>query len=69
MEKAEWLPVLEFEGIEYVVDVQNRCFSQLVDPTESVAFHTDEGREMVSAMTGTERWAWTLRADDRAGVV
>ncbi len=52
MEETEWLPVVEFDGIEYVVDVQSRCFSRLVDPTENVAFHSDEGKEMVRAMTG-----------------
>jgi hypothetical protein len=32
----EWLPGVEFEGVEYMVHVQNRCFSQLTDPTENV---------------------------------
>jgi hypothetical protein len=35
--------------------------SQLQDPTEIVAFHSDEGREMVRAMAGAEWRAWTPR--------
>lgn len=68
---TEWLPVVEFEGVEYVVDVQNRRFRLLLAPTEIVAFHSDEGQEMVRAMTGTEWRAWTPRErlDHREGVV
>ena len=46
---------VEFKGIEYVVDVQNRRFGQLPNPEEVVAFRSDEGREMVRAMRGTGR--------------
>ena len=71
MEETEWLPVVEFAGVEYVVDVQNRCFGQLLEPTESVAFYSDEGREMVRAMAGMDWRAWAPRGrlDDREGVV
>ncbi len=70
-DETEWLPVVEFEGTEYVMDVQNRCFSQLTDPTENVAFHSDEGKEMVRAMPGTKWRARTPRErmGDREGMV
>lgn len=68
-DKTEWLPVVEFESIEYVVDVQNRRFGRLADPVESVVFHSGEGGEMVKTMSGTEWRAWISRADDREGVV
>jgi hypothetical protein len=64
MEETEWLAV-EFEDVEYVVDVQSRCFSQLLAPTENAPFHSGEGK----AMAGTEWRAWTPRVDDREGVV
>jgi len=69
-DEAEWLPVGEFHGVEYVVDIQNRRFGQLQDRTEIVTLHSDEGREMVRAMVGMEWRAWTPREtlDDREGV-
>lgn len=62
MEEAEWLPVVEFEGIEHAVDIHNTCLGRLHNPAGVVAFHSDEGREMVRAMMGTEWRAWTQRA-------
>jgi len=62
---------VEFDGVEYVVDVQNRRLGQLLDPSEIVAFYSDEGREMVRAMAGKDWQAWTPRGrmDDRKGVM
>jgi len=45
---TEWVPVVEFDGVEYVVDIKNKGFAQLQDPTEIVAFHSDEGRDSLS---------------------
>jgi len=61
MEETEWLPVMEFDGVGYVVDVQNRRSGQLLAPIEIVVFHSDEGREMVRAMVGMASRAWTPR--------
>lgn len=71
MEETEWLPVVEFNGVEYAVDVHNKCLGRLLDPTEIVAFHSDEGREMVKTRAGMEWQVWTPREtlDDREGVV
>jgi hypothetical protein len=52
-EETEWLPVVELE----VVEAQNGCFVQVLDPMENMAFHSDEGREMAR----TEWRAWTPR--------
>ena len=58
---AGWLPVMEFEGVEYVVDVENRRFGRFNDPSRGVEFHSDRGREMVKAMIGQEWRAFTPR--------
>jgi len=69
MEETGWLPVVEFEATEYVVDVLNRYFAQVLDPTECVSFHLDASREMVRAMTGMGWRAWTPKLDDQEGIV
>lgn len=58
---AEWLPVVEFDGVEYVVDVLNRTFRLCRDPDDDVSFYSQQGRAMVEAMAGTEWRAWTPR--------
>jgi hypothetical protein len=67
--ETDWLPVVQCEGTEYAVNVQHRCFGQFLNSTEVVAFHSDEGRGAVRAMTGAEWRAWTLRErlDEREG--
>jgi len=59
---ADWLPVVEFAGVQYVVDVENRRFGEFDDPDCGVEFHSDQGREMARAMIGREWRAFTPRA-------
>jgi hypothetical protein len=59
--RADWLPVVEFNGVEYVVDVENRRFGQFDDPDSGVEFHSDRGREMARAMIGRQWRAFTPR--------
>ena len=61
MEQTEWLPVVEFDGVEYVVDVVARCFRSRIDPGEGVGFYSEKGREMVQAMIGSEWKVWMPR--------
>ena len=58
---ADWLPVVEFDGVRYVVDVENRRFGQFDDPECGVDFHSDKGREMARAMVGCQWRAFTTR--------
>jgi len=59
--ETEWLPVVEFDGVDYVVDVVGRCFRSRIDPDDSVGFYSEEGRRMVQAMVGTEWRVWMPR--------
>lgn len=61
MEQTQWLPVVEFDGIEFVVDVEGRRFRSSIDPDESVGFYSERGRNMIRAMIGTQWHAWTPR--------
>ena len=61
MEQTEWLPVVEFDGVEYVVDVVERRFRSPIDPDDGIGFYSEKGRQMVAAMVGTEWRAWTPR--------
>jgi hypothetical protein len=58
MEQTEWLPVVEFDGVEYVVDVAAREFRPCAEPNDGVGFHSEKGRGMVAAMVGTEWRVW-----------
>ena len=59
---ADWLPVVEFDGVQYVIDIENRRFGQFNDPDSGVEFHSDQGREMARVMIGQEWRAFTPRA-------
>jgi len=62
MDETEWLPVVEFDGVEYVVDVAGgRRFRSCIDPDDSIGFYSEKGRQMVEAMVGTEWRAWMPR--------
>lgn len=61
MEETEWLPVVEFDGVEYVVDVGERRFRSCIDPDDGVGFYSAKGREMIQAMVGTRWRAWMPR--------
>jgi len=54
---VEWLPVVELDGIEFVVDFAKRAFCPHGDPNNSVSFHSEQGRVMVQAMVGA---AWRV---------
>jgi hypothetical protein len=61
-EKAtEWLPVVDFDGDQYVVDFEVRAFRRFRDPTSAVSFYSDAGRQMTKAMMGTEWSTFTAR--------
>jgi hypothetical protein len=61
MEQTEWLPVVEFEGVEYVVDVAAREFRPCDDAGSEIGFHSEKGRRIVQAMVGTEWRVWMPR--------
>ena len=57
---AKLLPIVELNGTEYVVDIERREFRESHCPQNSVGMHTEQGREMVKAMIGTEWRAFAI---------
>ncbi len=51
---TEWLPVVDFSGAQYVVDIEHRQFRRFDNPTSGISFYSDAGRQMTEAMAGTE---------------
>ena len=57
----DWLPVVEFNGVLYVVNIAMRQFKEFNDPDCSVEFHSDKGREITRSLLGTKWRAFTHR--------
>jgi len=49
-----FLPSVELEGVDFLVDVGPREFRRADNPDERVWFYSKEGREMVRSMAGTQ---------------
>lgn len=60
-QKTGWLPVIAFDGIEYVVDVEHRAFRMLYDPKNVTSFYSEKGQQMVKSMIGSEWRLYTTR--------
>jgi len=58
---ADWLPVVDFNGARYVVDIDRRQFRRFDDPKSSIGFYSEVGRQMAKAMMGTEWSTFTAR--------
>lgn len=58
---TDWLPVVDFDGDQYVVDFEVRAFRRFRDPKSAVSFYSDAGRHMTKAMMGTEWRVFTAR--------
>jgi hypothetical protein len=51
---ARLLPVVELDGREYLIDVENRQFLARQPVQKSIPMHSDEGKKMVQNMQGIE---------------
>jgi len=60
---AKLLPVVELNGTEYVIDIERREFREAHCPQNSVGMHTEQGRQMVKAMSGTEWRTFAIDSD------
>ena len=58
------LPVVEWAGREFLVDIASRQFRNVNDPDDSVAMHSPQGRAIVRQMQGTQ---WSIHAVDSGG--
>ena len=50
---SQLLPMVELDGCEFLVDVENRLFRNFKDPNEIIGMHSQQGRKMVNEMQGS----------------
>ena len=53
-EDAQLLPVIQWDGREFLVDVGARRFRNVNDAGDFIDMHSPQGREMVRQMQDTE---------------
>jgi len=58
------LPVIQWEGKEFLVDVDGRRFRNVNDARDFIGMHSPQGRAMVRQMQDTE---WRVFAVDTGG--
>jgi len=63
-EEARLLPVIQWEGREFLVDVGRRQFRNVNDTHDFIGMHSPQGRTMVKQMQDTE---WGVFAVDSGG--
>jgi len=63
-EEARLLPVVEWEGREFLVDVGRRRFRSMHDASDFIYMHSPEGRPIVRQMQHVE---WRVFAVDSGG--
>jgi len=63
-EDARLLPVIQWQGREFVVDVDNRQFRDLNGMDDAIGMHSPQGRAMVRQMQNVE---WHTFAVDAGG--
>ena len=61
---ARLLPVIQWEGAEFLVDVDARRFRNVNDAGDSIGMHSPQGRAIVRQMQDTE---WHVFAVDSSG--
>ena len=60
-EEAQLLPVVEWEGREFLVDVDGRQFRNVNDASDSIDMHSPQGRAIVRQMQDVQ---WHIFAVD-----
>ncbi len=63
-EEARLLPVIQWDGREFLVDVESRQFRNVNDAGDFIDMHSPQGRAIVRQMQGTQ---WTVHAIDTGG--
>ena len=62
--EARLLPVVEWDGREFLVDVDGRRFRSVTDASDFIAMHSPQGRVIVGQMRHVE---WRVFAVDSSG--
>jgi hypothetical protein len=63
-EDARLLPVVEWDGREFLVDVAGRQFRNVDDASDIIGMHSPQGRAIVRQMRDTR---WRIFAVDSGG--
>jgi hypothetical protein len=63
-EEIRLLPVVEWGGREFLVDVDARQFRNANDAGDFIDMHSPQGRAIVRQMQGTQ---WSIHAVDTGG--
>lgn len=63
-EETKLLPVVEWEGREFLVDIDGRQFRNVNDAGDFIDMHSPQGRAIVRQMQGME---WRVFAVDSGG--
>ena len=53
-ENARLLPIVQLDGVEWLIDAERRQLRQFKHRRSVVHMHSPQGRRMVQAMQGTE---------------
>jgi hypothetical protein len=48
------LPVVELDGHEFLVDLENRLFRNFTSPNEVIGMHSQQGKKMLKDMQGSD---------------
>jgi len=50
VQETKLLPVVEVDGREFLVDVENRMFRNFTNPDEVIGMHSEHGRKTIKEM-------------------
>lgn len=66
-EEVRLLPVVEWGGKEFLVDVASRRFRNVNDPSGSVDMHSPQGRAIIRQTRNTEWHSFAVNSGDQKG--
>lgn len=62
--ESRLLPITEYQGIQYLVDIENRQFREVPNGQVRISFRSEQGQAMVKEMLGSEWRSYGLVKED-----
>jgi hypothetical protein len=62
--ESRLLPITEYHGVQYLVDIENRQFRKFPNGQVRIPFRSEQGQAMVKAMLGEEWRSYGLVKKD-----
>ncbi len=62
--ESRLLPLTEYCGVRYLVDIESRQFREFPYGQVRIPFRSEQGREMIKAMLGSEWRSYGLVKED-----